>query len=159
MKWEGYVAVRSSLIERSNRLSGAPVRVSQPRTDPVPNREPSPKAEPAFPLRPRLTAKFGAAGSRSVRASIMARLKAVGGGPGASGRSWSQGVRAQAQARWGGALSTSQRVIVKAHVARHMGGVGSAGKVLADHVKYLARSGTGLEVETETFYGAEVDDI
>jgi hypothetical protein len=84
---EGYMTIRSSLIERSNRLSGAPVPASQPRTDPVANREPSPKAEPAFPLRPQLTAKYGAAGSRSVRASIMARLKAVGGGPRASGRS------------------------------------------------------------------------
>jgi hypothetical protein len=43
--------------------------------------------------------------------------------------------------------------------ARHTGGVGSAAKVLAAHVKYLARSGTGLEGEAETFYGAEVDDI
>jgi hypothetical protein len=159
MKWEGYMSIRSSLIERSNRLSGARVPSSPPRADPVLNREPSPKIDPPFPLRPQLTAKFGDAGSRSVRASIMARLKAVGGGPGASGRSWSQGVRAQAQARWGGGLSTSQRVIVKAHVARHTGGVGSAGKVLAAHVKYLARSGTGLEGEAETFYGAEVDDI
>lgn len=89
----------------------------------------------------------------------MARLKAVGGGPGASSRSWSQGVRAQAQARWGGALSTSQRVIVKAHVARHSGGAAAPGKVLATHVTYLARGGTGLEGEAETFYGAEVDDI
>jgi hypothetical protein len=156
---EGYMTIRSSLIERSNRLGGAPVPVPQPRTDPVPNHEPSPKADLPFPLRPQLTAKFGAAGSRSVRAAIMARLRAVGGGPGGSGRSWSQSVRTQAQARWGGALSTSQRVIVKAHVARHTGGVGSAGKVLAAHVKYLARSGTGLEGEAETFYGAEVDDI
>jgi hypothetical protein len=153
------MSIRSSLIERSNRLSGARVPSSPPRADPVPSREPSPKIDPPFPLRPQLTAKFGDAGSRSVRASIMARLKAVGGGPGASGRSWSQGVRAQAQARWGGGLSTSQRVIVKAHVARHTGGVGSAGKVLAAHVKYLARSGTGLEGEAETFYSAEVDDI
>jgi hypothetical protein len=159
MTWEGYVTIQSSLIERSNRLSGARVPSSPPRADPVPNRAPSPKSDPPFPLRPQLTAKFGAAGSRSVRAAIMARLRAVGGGPGASGRSWSQGVRAQAQARWGGGLSTSQRVIVKAHVARHTGGVGSAGKVLAAHVKYLARSGTGLEGEAETFYGAEVDDI
>ena len=153
------MTIRSSLIERSNRLSGAPVPASQPRAEAVPNRELSPKAEPPFPLRPQLTAKYGAAGSRSVRASIMARLKAVGGGPGASGRSWSQGVRAQAQARWGGALSTSQRVIVKAHVARHNGGAAAAGKVLAAHVTYLARGGTGLEGEAETFYGAQVDGL
>jgi hypothetical protein len=159
MKWEGYMTIRSSLIERSNRLSGARVPSSQSRGDPVPSRETSLKADPPFPLRPQLTAKFGAAGSRSVRAAIMARLKAVGGGPGASGRSWSQGVRAQAQARWGGALSTSQRVIVKAHVARNSGGAAAAGKVLAAHVSYLARGGTGLEGEAETFYGAEVDDI
>jgi hypothetical protein len=159
MMSEVYMTIRSSLIERSNRLSGAPVPASQPRAEAVPNREPSPKAEPPFPLRPHLTAKFGAAGSRSVRASIMARLKAVGGGPGASGRSWSQSVRAQAQARWGGALSTSQRVIVKAHVARHSGGAAAAGKVLAAHVTYLARGGTGLEGEAETFYGAQVDGV
>jgi hypothetical protein len=153
------MTIRSSLIERSNRLGGARAPASQPRTNPVPNREPSPKAEPHFPLRPQLTAKYGAAGSRSVRASIMARLKAVGGGQGASSRSWSQGVRAQAQARWGGALSTSQRVIVKAHVARHSGGAAAAGKVLAAHVTYLARGGTGLEGEAGAFYGAEVSDI
>jgi hypothetical protein len=159
MKWEGYMTVRSSLIERSNRLSGTRVPASQQRADPVPNREPSPKSDPPFPLRPQLTAKFGDAGSRSVRASIMARLKAVGGGPGGSGRSWSQGVRAQAQARWGGSLSTSQRIIVKAHVARHSGGAAAAGKVLAAHVTYLARGGTSLEGEAETFYGAEVDGV
>ena len=132
---------------------------SQPRTDPVPNREPSAKTDPPFPLRPQLTAKFGAAGSRSERASIMARLKAVGGSPRASGRSWSKGVRAQAQARWGGALSTSQRVVVKAHVARHSGGAAAAGKVLAAHVTYLARGGTGLEGEAGNFYGAEADGV
>lgn len=153
------MTIRSSLIERSNRLSGGHKSASQPRADPAPNREPSPKAEPPFPLRPPLTAKYGAAGSRSVRASIMARLKAVGGGLGASGRSWSQGVRAQAQARWGGALSTSQRVIVRAHIARNSGGAAAAGKVLAAHVTYLARGGTGLDGEAETFYGAQLDGV
>jgi hypothetical protein len=153
------MTIRSSLIERSNRLSGARVPASQPHTGPVPNREPSPKTDPPFPLRPQLTAKYGAAGSRSVRASIMARLKAVGGGLGAFSRSWSQGVRAQAQVHWGGALSTSQRVIVKAHVARHSGGAAAAGKVLAAHVTYLSRGGTGLEGEAETFYGTEVDGV
>ena len=89
----------------------------------------------------------------------MARLKAVGGGPRASDRSGSQGVRAQAEARWGGALSTSQRVVVKAHVARHSGGAAAAGKVLAAHVTYLARGGTGLEGEAGNFYGAEADGV
>jgi type IV secretory pathway VirD2 relaxase len=88
----------------------------------------------------------------------MARLKAVGDGPGGSGQLWSQGVRALAQARWGDGLSTSQRVILKAHVARHTGGAGSASKVMAAYVKYLARGGTGLEGEAETFYGARIDD-
>jgi hypothetical protein len=156
---EGYMTIRSSLIERSNRQVQ-----SQSSTTRAPVEQPSnhallPRVEPAYPLRPVLTSRSGAAGSGSIRTRIMARLRAVGGGAGASGRSWSQGVRAQAQARWGGALSTSQRVIVKAHVARHTGGVKAASKVLAAHVSYLARAGTGRDGEAEVFYGAELDSI
>ena len=139
------MTIRSSLIERTTKAGQSRTGSAPVRADTAPSQTPLPRAEPPHPLRPQLTSKHGAAGSRSVRAGIMARLKAVGGGPGSAGRSWSPQVRAQAQARWGGALSTSQRVIVKAHVARHNGGAKAAGKVLVAHVRYLARSGTGRE--------------
>lgn len=64
---------------------------------------------------------------------------------GASGRRGSISVRA------------GQRVVVKAFVARHGGLTGSTNpaRAIADHVRYLARDGAGLDGEPGAFYGAE----
>jgi hypothetical protein len=161
---EGNMTIRSSLIERTQRVGQGNAPAASTGTQRLSGYADLPRTEPTHPLRPHLTSRPGSGGSRSVRAGIMARLKAIGGGPGAGGRSWSPTVRAQAQARWGGALSTSQRVIVKAHVARHGGGARAGGakaasKVLSAHISYLARSGTGREGEAEVFYGPGHEDI